>query len=245
MKVRHFPVVVRLRATYARDAFVHGGAKHGERMIVSNSLMRRRADLDLAQFCAHWLEPHGALAARLPGCRHYVQNHIVDGPGTNAFARALRIDGIPQLAFDSPQARLAAHGSEALKACDRDSELFVGAVSRVITEIPAPVDFVGPPGTLKQMLLFVPALQDARPPSPPRSPDDVIRALVGVRRHVVHVVQLQTRAPGSNVASLDIPVDGLCELWLDDLDAVKRNAAVLDTPGGGIASFAVTVHPFL
>ncbi len=215
-------------------------------MIVSNSLMRRRADIDIRAFERHWLDPHGILAAKLPGCRHYVQNHILDVTGTNALARALRIDGIPQLAFATPEARLAAHNSPELAACDVDSQQFVGAVSRVMTEIDDAVDFSGPAGTVKQILLFVaPGVAGVPADGERIAPGELVARLGGVRRAVVHAVQLQTRAPGSKVADLGIPVDGFCELWLDDMDAVRRNAALLDREGGGVASFVVKVHHFI
>ena len=209
-------------------------------MIVANSLMRRRADLDLARFEAHWLDPHGRLTAKLPRCRRYVQNHVVDGPGTNALARALGIDGIPQLAFDTPEDRLAAHNSPELKACDVDSRSFVGAVSRVMTTIDGAADLVGPPGAIKQILLFLASADAAR-----LRPDTIADRLQGVRRLVTHAVLEQTRAPGSTVANLDIPVDGLCDVWLDGMAAVERNASVLDRDGSGVASFVVTVHSFI
>ena len=36
-------------------------------MIAAISMMRRRADIDLAQFGRHWLDPHGVMTAELPG----------------------------------------------------------------------------------------------------------------------------------------------------------------------------------
>jgi uncharacterized protein (TIGR02118 family) len=208
-------------------------------MIVANSLMRRRADLDRARFEAHWLDPHGPLTAKLPRCRRYVQNHILDAPGTNAVARALGIDGIPQLAFDTPEDRLAAHTSPELKACDQDSQLFVGAVSRVMTTIDGAADLAGlhdtiPRDAIKQILLFL---------APPV--DALELRLQGVRRVVKHTVIEQTRAPGSRVANLDIPVIGLWDVWLDGPDAVQRNTAVLDADVTGVASFAVKVYSFI
>jgi uncharacterized protein (TIGR02118 family) len=211
-------------------------------MIVANSLMRRRADLDRATFEAHWLDPHGPLTAKLPRCRHYVQNHLLDGPGTNATARALAIDGIPQLAFDTPEDRLAAHNSPELKACDQDSQLFVGAVSRVMTKVDAPIDLVGPPGAIKQIFLF-PTSHGAG--MTPHQRDGLADRLAGVRRLVKHVVIEQTRAPGSKVANLDIPVDAIWDVWLDGPDAVARNAAWLDGDASGVASFVVQVHAFI
>jgi uncharacterized protein (TIGR02118 family) len=210
-------------------------------MIVANSLMRRRPDIDRATFEAHWLDPHGPLTAKLPRCRRYVQNHIRDVPGTNALARALGIDGIPQLAFDTPEDRLAAHNSPELKACDRDSQLFVGAVSRVMTRIDGPADLAGPPDAVKQILLFVPRHGDAAR----LRPETVAQHLQGVRRLVRHEVLEQTRAPGSQVANLDIALDGICDVWLADRDAVIHNTALLDRDGSGVACFVVTVYSFL
>ena len=214
-------------------------------MIVANSLMRRRQDLDLAAFQAHWLDPHGPLTARLPRCRHYVQNHILDAPGTNALARELGIDGIPQLAFDTPEDRLGAHNSPELKACDQDSQLFVGAVSRVMTRIDSPVDFVGPANSIKQILLFVTPRSDSAASERRATPESIGQALQGVRRFVRHEILEQTRAPGSKVANLDIPVVGLCEARLADEEAVRRNAALLAGANSGVATFVVQVHRFI
>src|SRR6516165_65855 len=136
--------------------------------------MRRRDDIDLAAFQQHWLDPHGPLTAKLPGCRHYVQNHVLDSAGTNTLARSLRIDGIPQLAFASPEDRVAAHGSAELKACDKDSEQFIGAVSRVMTEVDGEVALDAEDGAIKLMLLLV-----ARAAAQPI--DAMLRELQGVR----------------------------------------------------------------
>jgi uncharacterized protein (TIGR02118 family) len=206
-------------------------------VIIANSLIRRRDDIDLAAFQRHWLDPHGPLTARLPRCLHYVQNHILDSAGTNALARALRIDGIPQLAFASPEDRVAAHGSAELKACDRDSELFIGAVSRVMTEVDAAAVHEQADGSIKQILLVV-APRAASP-----SIDATLGELRGVRRLVRHAVLQQTHAPGSRVPNLDVAVAGLVELWLADEAAAERNAATLDR--AGIASFAVKTYRFI
>src|SRR5882672_582643 len=103
-------------------------------MIAAISMMRRRADISLAQFRHHWLDPHGVLTAGLPGVRYYIQSHCLDAPGTNALARQLAIDGFPELWFDSFQARQMAYTSPRIAECNIDSEHFVGAVSRLVTE---------------------------------------------------------------------------------------------------------------
>src|SRR5215468_5545238 len=103
-------------------------------MIAAISMMRRRADVGRGQFRRHWLDPHGVMTARLPGVRCYIQSHCLDAPGTNALARELDIDGFPELWFDSLEARRIAYTSPRIAECNIDSEQFVGAVSRLVTE---------------------------------------------------------------------------------------------------------------
>jgi uncharacterized protein (TIGR02118 family) len=207
-------------------------------VIVANSLIRRRGDIDLATFQQHWLDPHGPLTAKLPRCRHYVQNHILDSTGTNALARKLRIDGIPQLAFTSVEDRTAAYGSAELKACDKDSELFIGAVSRVVTAVDDEAAFDQDDGSIKQILLFV------APRAPAQPAGAILRELHGVRRIVRHNILQQAHAPGSRVPNLDVNVAGLVDVWLADTDAVERNAALLDR-AGSVASFEVKTYRFI
>lgn len=215
-------------------------------MIISHSLMRRRPDLDQPAFERHWLDPHGPLTARLPGCRRYVQNHIRDVPSTNALARTLRIDGIPQLWFATPEDRAAAHGSPELKACDVDSRSFVGAVSRVITRVDGTAR-EGAPGTVKQILLFVRA---ARPAG---ESDDAaaarraaaLDALQGVRARIDYAVVQQGPAPGSTVPNLGIEVDAIVDVWLDDDASAERNEKALARSSPDLASYVVAVHSFI
>jgi len=207
-------------------------------MIVANSLMRRRDDIDLATFRQHWLDPHGPLTAKLPRCRHYVQNHVLDSAGTNALARHLRIDGIPQLAFATAEDRVAAHRSAELKACDKDSEKFIGAVSRVMTEVDGEVVLDATHGSIKLILLAVTPRAASQPV------ETMLSQLQGVRRVVRHKVLQQTHAPGSRVPNLDVEVTGFVDIWLSGMEAVERNAEWLDRHAG-IASFAVKTYRFI
>jgi hypothetical protein len=137
---------------------------------------------------------------------------------------------------------LLAHNSAELKACDQDSQLFVGAVSRVITQIDGAADFLGPKDTVKQILVFVtPQAGRGRQ----LSPDEIVGQLQGVRRAVKHGIMQQTRAPGSKVANLDIPVDGFYEVWLADAAAVQHNANLLDRAENSVATVAVKTYLFI
>ncbi len=121
-------------------------------MIAAISLMQRRPDLTLAQFRRHWLDPHGVMTAGLPGVGHYVQSHPIDAPVTNALARTLAIDGIPELWFASYVDRKIAYTSSRIAECNIDSEQFVGRVTRLVTE---PRVIVAPPALDKPVKVIL------------------------------------------------------------------------------------------
>jgi uncharacterized protein (TIGR02118 family) len=104
-------------------------------MIAAISLMRRQDSISLTRFRRHWRDIHGPLVCGFPGPRRYVQCHVVTSSAMNETARAMHIDGFPILYFDSDQDRIRAHNSPEMAACNIDSRQFVGAVSRVITEV--------------------------------------------------------------------------------------------------------------
>ena len=208
-------------------------------MIVSFSLIRRRADISSAAFQAHWLDPHGPLTARIPGTMRYVQNHVIDGPGTNARARELQIDGFAELSFSSPQSRAAAHASPEIRACNVDSQSFIGAVSRVITDdggVAAPTG----EGLFKQIMLTTRSGEvEASSPLQPLLGRLQITAVIAQR-----VVE-QTAAPNSSVPHHGIEVDTLHEIWAPTEEAMMRNAATLEVEAPGLASFQVKTYDFL
>jgi uncharacterized protein (TIGR02118 family) len=78
--------------------------------------------LTLAEFFEHWRDVHGALAARVPGLRRYVQNHAI--PEAYAF-RGMTHDGWSELWFDSLEALHAAVASAEWGALREDgAQLF-------------------------------------------------------------------------------------------------------------------------
>lgn len=205
-------------------------------MIVSFSLIRRRDDVPSEEFRRHWLDPHGVLAARIPGTLRYVQNHVVDGTGTNDAARALRLDGFAQLAFDSPESRKAAHASAELKQCDQDSELFIGAVSRVICD---DGDVEVPDGAAEAVKQIVLTVGD----EPPANVGRLLGQLevVGIR---AQAVLSQAGAPGSAVPFHGVVVSTLHEVWVAGEAAVARNATVLGREMPEAATFQVRPYVF-
>lgn len=191
-------------------------------MIAAISLMRRRPDLTVEQFRRHWLDPHGVLTAGLPGTRFYVQHHPVPSSATNALARRLGIDGVPQLWFDDYAARHVAYTSPRIAACNVDSELFVGEVTRLVTEPvvvtgPSPMEpcgghrgsadkGVGGPG---KVLLVATGTPDAGWADAAQTR---LARLPGVTGYVRHRLLEQAKAPASRIPELVLPVAGLAEV---------------------------------
>lgn len=208
-------------------------------MIVSTSLIRSRDDVSLSAFQKHWLNPHGPLTAKLPGTRKYDQNHVMpDAPGTNSVARRMRINGFPMLTFDDPESRRAAHQSKEMADCNKDSLLFIGAVSRVISDVGDMREPAGA-GTAIKQIFIVP--QCAEPVDLPA----IINSLGGVVGAINHSILEQGAAPNSAVPFIGVEVRDLAELWIGDTRAVVANADHLQREAPEIATFAVYVHNFL
>ena len=208
-------------------------------MIVSTSLIRRRDDVSLSAFQKHWLDPHGPLTAKLPGTRKYSQNHVLpDAPGTNSVARRMRIDGFPMLAFDDPESRRAAHHSKEMADCNKDSLLFIGAVSRVISDVGDTREPAGAGTATKQILLA---------PQGARHIDlrAIIDGLDGVVGAINHRMLEQGAAPNSAVPFIGVEVTDLAEIWTQDARAVAANADRLQRQVPEIAAFSVYVYNFL
>ena len=188
-------------------------------MIAAISMMRRRTQIGRDQFRRHWLDPHGVMTAGLPGVRYYVQSHCLDAPGTNALARELAIDGFPQLWFDSLEARRIAYTSSRIAECNIDSEHFVGAVSRLVTE-PQVIVERSTVEAVKVVLLAI------GPPDPGWSHRLYARVMPteGVVGYVRHEVLEQAAAPASRVPELRVRVAGIAEVTFESEAELLRHA---------------------
>ena len=188
-------------------------------MIAAISMMRRRAQIGRDQFRRHWLDPNGVMTAGLPGVRYYVQSHCLDAPGTNALARELAIDGFPQLWFDSLETRRIAYTSSRIAECNIDSEHFVGAVSRLVTE-PQVIVERSTVEAVKVVLLAI------GPPDPGWSHRLYARVMPteGVVGFVRHVVLEQAAAPASRVPELRVRVAGIAEVTFESEAELLRHA---------------------
>ncbi|MBS0640638.1 MAG: EthD family reductase [Proteobacteria bacterium] len=181
-------------------------------MIAAISLMRRQDQVPLARFRRHWLDVHGPLVCKFAGLSRYMQCHVLDSPLTTPAARALRIDGFPILFFANDADRKLAQGSPEMDACNVDSRLFVGAVSRVSAETEEIVPRAPSAGGISLLLLD--------PPDPRTLADTPrLRGLTNYR------VRGQGAAPNSTVPHLPVHVSAMAHAWFDNVVDIEEAAA--------------------
>jgi uncharacterized protein (TIGR02118 family) len=196
-------------------------------MIGAISLMRRRHDIGPEQFSRHWLDVHGPLVLMMPGLQRYQQAHVI--AALSAPARVMAVDGFAQLFFRDVAARTVAYASAELAACDRDSPLFIGLVTRLVTE---PEELIAGRGAVKLMLLYPPG----------EAPDTAaLRGPAGLVGATLHAVRSQGAAPHSAVAELVCPLCALAEMWFADEAAARAAAARFPNTG----TYLVREHEFI
>lgn len=192
-------------------------------MIAAISLIRRRADISLDQFRAHWLHPHGTMTAELPATRRYVQHHPINAPGTNDYARQLGVDGVPELWFDDIQARTIAYTSSRIAECNVDSENFIGAVSRVVSE-PHVVIEAPESETVARVLLLATGAPDQDWSQRMRARVARLPGLVG---YIGHRLIEQAAAPNSRIPEMKLPVAGIAEAVFETEAALLSSTSSL------------------
>lgn len=209
-------------------------------MIASISLMRRQDQVTPGTFRRHWLDVHGPLVCAFPGLRAYAQCHPIASPVMNERARAMRIDGFPILFFDNDTDRMKAHGSPEMAACNVDSRLFVGAVSRVIVDVETVVPAESGTGRISVLMLY-PA-----DTAPGAADTDLARMAVrpGLRALARYHVREQGAAPASTVPHLGVTVAAALQARFDsvvDLECAMEDWDTVAVPGAA-ALFVTEEH---
>jgi uncharacterized protein (TIGR02118 family) len=89
-------------------------------MVKAIYLIRRKSGLSPEDFHRYWREVHGAIAARIPGLRRYVQCHAIapDGDGSE-------YDGAAEAWFDDMEAVRRAVASPEYAAARADEARFI------------------------------------------------------------------------------------------------------------------------
>ena len=188
-------------------------------MIAAISLMRGQSSIGLARFRRHWLDVHGPLVCGFPALRRYVQCHVIASAAMNDAARAMQIDGFPILYFDNDQDRIRAYRSPEMAACNVDSRQFVGAVSRVITDVS---------GELRANAGRFSVIEIWAEGSSPAA------------RPVQYRVREQGAARSSTVSHLAVTAGAVTQTWFDSLVDLECAADALgDSPA---ARFVVEEH---
>jgi uncharacterized protein (TIGR02118 family) len=188
-------------------------------MIAAISLMRRQDAIDLSRFRRHWLDVHGPLVCAFPGLLRYGQCHVVDSLAANEAGLSMRIDGFPILFFADDADRLRAHRSPEMAACNVDSRQFVGAVSRVISDVSG--ELRSDHGRFSLIEIW---------------PDTVAAPPGTVQYHA----REQGAAPNSTIAHLPVTVGSMTQTWYDSLVDLECAAAGMNDTNA--ARFAVEEH---
>ncbi len=188
-------------------------------MIAAISLMRRMDTIGLTQFRRHWLDVHGPLVCAFPGLLRYAQCHVLASAAANEAGRSMRIDGFPILYFDNDQARARAHQSPEMAACNIDSRQFVGAVSRVITEVSG--DLRSNAGRFSLIEIWPEGEEPGTRPA-------------------VYRVREQGAAPNSVIPHLPVTAGTVTQTWYDSLVDLECAANSLDSTRA--ARFVVEEH---
>jgi uncharacterized protein (TIGR02118 family) len=89
-------------------------------MVKAIYLIRRKSGMSAEDFHRYWREVHGAIAARIPGLRRYVQCHAItrDGGG-------VEYDGAAEVWFDDMEAVRRAVASPEYAAARADEARFI------------------------------------------------------------------------------------------------------------------------
>ena len=167
--------------------------------------------------------------------RAYVQHHPIEAPGTNALARELGIEGVPELWFDDDEQRRIAYTSRRIAECNVDSENFVGAVTRLVTE---PRVVVQAPATTKPVRVLLLATGASDSDWSARA-EARITALAGVTGYVRHTLLEQAAARNSKIPELRLAIGGIAEATFAGEPALVQAAEMLTGRGGDAARTAV------
>lgn len=126
-----WPVDARRATVVAEERVVVDGPTTPE-MVKVLYTASKKPGLGFDEFRQHWFEVHGALCARVPGLRRYVQNHGVP----DAFAlRPMTHDGFSELWFDDLASLRRAWSSREWAALGEDGKtLFSYPMSVVVAQ---------------------------------------------------------------------------------------------------------------
>ena len=225
-------------------------------MITRSGWLYKKPDWTTQEFRRYWIENHGAIAETLPNLLRYDQNHVVDRTqrGFTSPRGPENLDGVSMLWFEDEATMRAAINTDAGRALAEDEKILMGDINIIAddqtTIIAPPAD--GP--MVKQLALIkrrpdvsAAAFQEAWSTDHAR----LVAQLPGIRGYRQNLIK-HREAPKGNVVDYDgLPVDGMSEIWFDDLAALdaafaspegRALQAQTDQIISEITTFMIEVH---
>jgi uncharacterized protein (TIGR02118 family) len=225
-------------------------------VIVRMGLLQKRPDLTTEAFRSHWRDTHGPLAAKLAGLRRYHQNHVVDREQRGiSYARGGHdFDGFSELWFDDMPAMAAAFATDHVKRLGEDEARFIGelklitAIQHVVIPKRARAPLIKRMSTLKRRPdvsaeTFKAEWLDVH--------SFLVKRLPEVKGYTQNLIFDRSHGRGRPATYDELPIDGIVELWFEDLD--RLDAAFASDAGktlmthatefiGEISTFLVGTH---
>jgi uncharacterized protein (TIGR02118 family) len=184
--------------------------------------LQRRPDVSQEDFVRHWREVHGPLIARLPGVRQHHQNSVIDREqrGIDYRRGPVTFDAISEAWFDDEPALQSSLTTDAARAVTADEpnlaeEMYVVTAAQNVV-IPTPT---GAP-LLKRMSI-IKRRDDVTPEAFRHEWCNMhallVKRLPQVKGYAQNLILERTRGQGARVSREELPIDGVVELWFEDV----------------------------
>ncbi|WP_042876832.1 EthD family reductase [Cupriavidus necator] len=203
-------------------------------MTVRMGLLNKKTDWSQEDFRRYWTEVHGPLAARLPGLRSYIQNHVIDTAqrGITYKRGPEHVDGFSDLTFENVDAMREAFASEVAPALAEDEARFIGRL-RILTLDRREVNAPDPSRKLLKRMSFLRRRSDVDEATFEREwrveHARLVKLMPGVAGYRQNLVVEREATKGTPCGYGELPIDGVVELWFTDPESL--NAAFASPEG--------------
>lgn len=210
-------------------------------MIVRMGILRKKDVLTTESFRTHWRDVHGPIAAQISGLRRYCQNHVVDSAQRGfSYPRGQDvIDGFSQLWFDDLASMQRSLDPETCRKLAEDEADFIGNLKLIVAE----QNIVIPVVTGRPLLKRMSTLKRRADVSPEKFQrewfkvhSELVKKLPQVLGYTQNlIIERSVEKDGKSAALAatydDIPIDGIVELWFEDMVSLE---AAFASPDGQI-----------
>lgn len=194
-------------------------------MITRMGMLQQNRELTTQEFRDHWLNRHGPLAAQLPGLRRYHQNHVVDREQRAiSYKRGgLDFDGFSELWFDDLPSMSSSFAGDLVRQLGDDEDQFIGelklitAIQHVVIPTTAGVPLLKRMSTLTRR-------SDVSAEQFKSEWFDIhsvlVKRLPQVKGYTQNLIFDRSHGRGKPATYDELPIDGIVELWFDDMDSL-------------------------